>query len=258
MKKVSFYGKNVEMKWIYLSPHLDDVALSCGGVIWTQQPADQVSIWTVCAGDPPDGEFSDFARHLHARWQGGDQAMSMRRAEDAGACHVLGASYRHLAVLDCIYRRSPVDQSFLYNSEEHLFVELHPDEYPLVMQWSQKLAKEIPAEAAVVCPLALGHHVDHQLTRHIAEGINRPLWFYADYPYVAQQKDDAWQVNTLGLEPVVFPVDEEALGKWQEAVAAHVSQISTFWGDLDTMRNALRRYRDQNGGVILWRNHCDS
>jgi len=42
------------MHWIYLSPHLDDAVLSCGGIIWQQvQSGHQVEIWTICAADPP-------------------------------------------------------------------------------------------------------------------------------------------------------------------------------------------------------------
>jgi hypothetical protein len=35
------------MRWIYLSPHLDDAALSAGGLIYEQTQAGiQVEIWT--------------------------------------------------------------------------------------------------------------------------------------------------------------------------------------------------------------------
>ncbi|MBN2499463.1 MAG: PIG-L family deacetylase, partial [Anaerolineales bacterium] len=57
------------LKLIYLSPHLDDVALSCGGLVWEQAQAGMaVEVWSVCAGDPPPGELSEYARSLHARW----------------------------------------------------------------------------------------------------------------------------------------------------------------------------------------------
>ncbi|MBA4379671.1 MAG: PIG-L family deacetylase, partial [Anaerolinea sp.] len=57
------------MRWIYISPHLDDAVLSCGGLIWEQSHAGtQVEIWTVCTGDPPEGPLSPFAEVLHAEW----------------------------------------------------------------------------------------------------------------------------------------------------------------------------------------------
>ena len=56
---------------IYLSPHLDDVALSCGGQIHqlTHRPGGQeVLIVTLMAGVPPPGPVSAFAREQHVAW----------------------------------------------------------------------------------------------------------------------------------------------------------------------------------------------
>ena len=96
------------MNWIYLSPHLDDVVLSCGGVICEQIKAgDKVQVWTICAGDPPENQLTLFAQDLHARWNTDNDAVSIRREEDQLACHLLGASPTHFNYPDCIYRRFP-------------------------------------------------------------------------------------------------------------------------------------------------------
>ena len=56
---------------IYLAPHLDDAALSCGGQIYQLTAVGkQVLIVTIIAGDPPQNVvYSDFARELHERWE---------------------------------------------------------------------------------------------------------------------------------------------------------------------------------------------
>ena len=96
------------MSIIYLSPHLDDVALSCGGLIWEQtQSGDSVEIWTICAGDPPQDRLSPFAEELHQRWRVGHNAVDIRREEDIHSCRLLGAKYRHFEVPDAIYRIHP-------------------------------------------------------------------------------------------------------------------------------------------------------
>ena len=76
------------MHWIYLSPHFDDIALSCGGLVWHQvQAGDVVEIWTVCAAAPdPSQPFSPFAQSLHARWGTGPASVAARRAEDIASC----------------------------------------------------------------------------------------------------------------------------------------------------------------------------
>lgn len=48
-----------------------------------------------------------------------------------------------------------------------------------------------------------------------------------------------------------FPISQPALAAWQNAVAAHQSQISSFWGDLDEMRGALETYSQWMEGVKL-------
>jgi LmbE family N-acetylglucosaminyl deacetylase len=95
------------MQWIYFSPHLDDVVLSCGGLIWQQtQRGDSVEVWTVCAGDLPPGPYTAFIEELHARWESSENTVLMRRAEDRLACARLGAMPRHLPIPDSVYRRS--------------------------------------------------------------------------------------------------------------------------------------------------------
>ena len=83
------YG--IPMNWIYLSPHLDDVALSAGGLLWEQErTGEQVSVWTICAGDPGPEPISPFAETLQNRWRVGRDAVAIRRSEDVQSCAVLG------------------------------------------------------------------------------------------------------------------------------------------------------------------------
>ena len=67
---------------LYLSPHLDDAALSCGGQIAqaTRRGA-RVLIVTVMAGDPPVDVENAYIASLHTRWELGRDAASQRRAE---------------------------------------------------------------------------------------------------------------------------------------------------------------------------------
>jgi LmbE family N-acetylglucosaminyl deacetylase len=135
-----------------------------------------------------------------------------------------------------------------------LFGEIHPGELPLVDQLSQTLRQELPEEAQVVCPLTLGGHVDHRLTRRAAELLGRRLWFYADYPYVVRSADPFQAILPADWTSQVFPVSEAGLAAWQAAIAAHQSQISTFWSSTGVMEAAMREYWLAEGGVRLWKN----
>ena len=258
------YGKNGAMNWIYLSPHLDDAALSCGGLIWEQaQSGETVSIWTLCAGESPAGPLSPFAETLHARWQTGPQALLQRRQEDIAACQVLSAAYRHFSIPDCIYRRAGDWQplltgdasqeagEFLYASEEALTSLVHPAETGLIGHLREELAQALPAGAQVICPLALGGHVDHRLTRAAAQGLVERLWYYADYPYVVRHPEQLEQLRQEGWEAAIFPISPAGLEAWMRAVAAYSSQISTFWPDLPAMEAAIGNYCKEFGGEML-------
>lgn len=242
------------MIWIYLSPHLDDIVLSCGGLVWEQtRQGVPIQIWTVCAGDPPPGPFSPYAQSLHARWGLESAATATRRSEDIASCALLGAEHRHLPFPDCIYRYSPITGEALYTSDEAIFGTLHTEDASLVAELSSFLEQNLPADAEVVCPLTLGSHVDHQLTRMVAQKLGRSLWFYADYPYAENQPADTSGLIPEDAELVVFPVSQAGLEVWIRGVAEHHSQISTFWSGPEAMDVAIRDYYRRNGGVRLWR-----
>lgn len=240
--------------WIYLSPHFDDVAYSCGGWLWQQAQAGvTVQVWTICAGKMPAPPYSAFAQALHARWQTGEAAQAIRQEEDLRACAEMGAAARHFTIPDAIYRTSGRQPGkFLYDSDETLFGSLHPDDALLVEQLAGELADRLPAGARLVCPLALGSHVDHQLTRQAAERLGMRLWYYADYPYVLKHALSLKEFFRQGWRSRAYPLSAAALQAWQAAVAAHASQLSSFWSSLEEMRAAIRSYSEESGGVRLW------
>lgn len=241
------------MVWIYLSPHLDDVALSAGGLVWEQaQSGQDVRIWTICAGDPPPGALSPYIQSLHDRWKVGPEAVGERRQEDRKSCDLLGASHHHFNIPDCIYRLSARTGEHLYAGEDALWDPVHPDEDPLIERIRKLLLEELALLSGgyrVISPLALGDHVDHTLTRTVAERLNLPLLYYADYPYVDRVGSLDPAAHSKARQ---FTISPSGIRAWQDSIAAHRSQISTFWGGLGEMRSAIFSYYQQTGGVWLW------
>jgi len=245
----------IPMDWYFLSPHLDDAVLSCGGLINDRvKSGNRTAIITICAGDPPDPPFSTLALSLHARWDIGPDPMVVRRTEDLAACQRLGATALHLNIPDCIYRRNPITGDALIEEDEHLFQPLPTFEFPLADQIGLALTDLIPQEAQVVCPLTLGGHIDHHLTRRAAETLQNPLLYYADYPYLIRDQLNPSDWIMPGWQKASFPISPAGLKAWIEAAAQHQSQISTFWGGLDEMRAALTTYWSNGGGSTLWGN----
>lgn len=241
---------------LYLSPHLDDVALSCGGQIFDRVAAGQsVLIVTLMAGDPPAGPVSPFAQQLHARWELAADAVSRRRAEDVAACGRLGAAFRHLAVPDCIYRRHPDSGVPLYDTEAALWGEIHPAEGWLMHSLGQQLMA-LPSADWVGVPLTVGQHVDHRLTRVVAEQcFAATLAYYEDYPYVGREG----ALTEVITEPeggewrgTAVPVSEAGIVARIEAIAHFASQVGTFFQDRADLETKIRAEIQRCGGERIW------
>jgi LmbE family N-acetylglucosaminyl deacetylase len=239
---------------IYLSPHLDDAALSCGGQIWQQVQAHHpVLVVTITAGDPPAAAFSAFAKKLHERWGLAQEAVAQRRAEDIEACLQVGADWVHYSLPDCIYRFHPTNHQPLYSSEAEIFGEVHPAEAPLVTQLADYFKQELPPAGRIIAPLGVGHHVDHQLVRLAAEhAFGSALWYYEDYPY-AQRPGAVEKVVGAGWQPEVISLTPAAIQHKCEAVAMFRSQVSTFFRDYEDLVGQISSYSQQVGGERLWR-----
>jgi LmbE family N-acetylglucosaminyl deacetylase len=238
---------------IYLSPHLDDAALSCGGRIYRERRSGlSVLVLTLMAGDAPH-EAADLPTpilaDLHTRWEleANPNPVVDRRGEDIAALGILEADALHWDWPECVYRRHPHTGEFLYPSEESLWDRVHPSEYQLPDQLAERLA-DLPLApgAKVFVPLTVGGHVDHHIVRQAAELWGAPtgeLIFYEEYPY-AEHPEALGGVlgNREGWEIEIVPVDEEALDAKAKAVAHYRSQISTFFTGADEIAIRLRAY----------------
>lgn len=240
------------MRWIYISPHFDDAVLSCGGLIFEQtRQGIPVEIWTICAGDPPPGPLSPLAQAIHQVWGTGsaEETVALRREEDRAAASIVGAEIRHFSIADCIYRRSP-EGNLLYT--EDVFVARHPLEAGLDRKIAATLDEQLRPDDTLVCPLTIGGHLDHVLTRAAVEWLGRQLWYYADIPYLLDHPE-ALEPATKDQQADLFPVSEAGLSAWLDGIAAYKSQMEILFETEEKMREAVRIFWADRCGVRLWR-----
>lgn len=243
---------------LYLSPHLDDAALSNGGFIFQATRAGRsVLVVTLMAGDAPP-VLSGFAQELHERWQLDVDAAAQRRLEDHNACTILGADVLHLAFPDCVYRTHPETGENMYRSRDDIFGAINPveldEEQGLLADMITRL-KELPNCGRVFIPLTIGNHVDHQLTRLAAEKVFDPSQrvYYEDYPYV-QWHGFPPQVlgDGQGWQSEVVALDAAAIQARHQAIAAYTSQIPTLFYTFDALAQQLPAHIAAKGGEWLW------
>lgn len=241
---------------IYLAPHLDDAAFSCGGQIYARtQRGERVLVVTITAGEPPAAPLSELAQLHHDRWQLVAHAVQQRREEDSAACATMGTDYRHWSLPDCIYRRHPQTDEPLYTTLNDIFGPVHEAEGVLVAELAGQMAA-LPTAAAIFAPLGVGNHVDHQLTRQAAEKCygRSALTYYEDYPYVAL--DGTLEVvippESVAWQPTVIPLSQDALQARCQAMAAFASQMSSFFRDRADLEAQVGSYVERVGGERVW------
>ena len=240
------------MRWIYLSPHLDDAVLSAGGLIYEQMQAGiPVEIWTFMCGYPPEGEFSPFAQKLHAQWgfSSGEEAIRTRRGEDETAAAILGAKTLHFDFLDCAYRRGSTGE-WLYSD---IAGPPHPEDAQLPSQIATAISTRLHPEDVLVCQLAVGSHVDHVLVRQAAELLGKSLRYDIDVPYIFYKPQEL-ELKSVGMKESVQLVTESGLKSWKEAVLEYKSQISTLGNVFNTPQKvyeSIQNYWSEGQGVRL-------
>ncbi len=221
------YNKSTLYNYIFLSPHLDDVALSCGGFVSKlTESGSSVLIVTFFAGDPPYSPMSNLARKAHKLWGLDEQAMRVRRDEDSNACDELGADYIHLGLVDCIYRRHPRSGVPLYSTQDEVFGAIHPEDLDSVFIDLSAALTTLPSAKHMLVPLSIGDHVDHQLLyMAVEELMTATMSFYEDYPYSVRSKWSAPQQARAELHHIPAQILEQKL----RAIRAYASQISSIF-----------------------------
>lgn len=245
---------------LYLSPHLDDAVLSCGGRIARDvREGAQVEILTVFAGDEPASHASAFVEQIYALWKlAPGEVMATRRAEDRAASDVLGAEPVWWDLREAIHRRDPASDRPLYPDLRALFGPIAAAEEPLVAALAERLRFHPGAEGAdrIAAPLGVGGHADHRLLRAAAErAFEGQLVYYEEFPYVI------WKLFALARArgprrrwiAESQPLGETEIGARIAAIGCYASQIRPLFGDTDRLERMVRRHVRRARGERFWR-----
>jgi LmbE family N-acetylglucosaminyl deacetylase len=247
-------GRMAVATYLYLSPHLDDVVLSAGGLIAAQVVAgDRVVIGTVCTADAPtDARLSPLAIDVHRRWGNAPAPYERRRQEDIAACNALGgAESCHLGLPDAIYRRKSDNPEYRYETFEELFgpIPIWDQSFGVsVAAAINRLALELRPQI-VFGPLGVGRNVDHL---HLRNAVLRmpnvaSLGFYEEqpystgrYPHVAHEPVGvAVRTCPLPLRPRAHLVDWTVKSR---AIRCYGSQLTELFGPTGAGIEAMADY----------------
>lgn len=204
--------------WLFLSPHLDDAVLSCGALIASQVGRRDITVLTVFTESSPGPHTRaalSFLRQCSARDAG--SLYTARKREDIAVLSGLGVRFRHLGETDALFRRrgKAIPGSTRIGNTLPELVHRYPTyrfdialgrvsrgDSNLVDRLQATVIKEIEKVGAglVFCPVGVGRHVDHLITRTVGErSAERPI-FYSDFPYNQNQEPDPAFLRHRNLE----------------------------------------------------------
>jgi LmbE family N-acetylglucosaminyl deacetylase len=243
---------------VYVSPHFDDIALSCGGWAAAAAADGRPGLGVTVFAGPPPGPLHAYARRLQTRWGEPDAAAGnrLRRDEDAAALARLGLEPVWLPFPDAVYRPVP------YDSHAAIFGKVAASEWTTLLPAILAALRETLAARGVAppvplyVPLGVGHHVDHQLTHAAGLALREagwPVWVYVDYPYAAQPGVVAAEVARLAAavapaRPVPAVRDITAtLPAKIAAITAYASQMSSLFPSLAAVPAAVHAYAAEVG-----------
>ena len=237
---------------VFLSPHMDDVVLSCGGTIHClDRLRVPVEIVTVFTGSPT-GELSPLAKWMHSAWELPYNAPVYRREEDRQATASLGARPTHLPFQGSIYRRHPQSQQLLYMSKAHIFSGDWGQEPSLLSALVKELQCQLMERSweLLFAPLGVGRHVDHMLIRTAVENAltgpqREKTVFYEDFPYVQEPGaiDVALaQFEMPSLHHWVVTLKEEDVEAKERSVRFYVSQSKEVAREIGISIDEIREY----------------
>ncbi len=249
---------------VILSPHLDDAALSCGGLLHALRDKVSTLVVSISCGTvrvvAADGSCKISSRKGHV-------SSRVRRREDIAAMHSVDTDFVHLSFPDGIYRRSPLTGRLIYRNERERWVAPriddmgHIEELYLVLR---RLCLDL-GRILLISPMGIGHHVDHQIAARLAvrmasNNAGAELLFYEDFPYVADPRvgrgdrdDPPKALGRLQMHPAqrfVVPVDTDA----KMAMLQHyASQVAPLFGDDAGMRARISGHtHDGLPGEFYW------
>ena len=227
-------------KALALSPHLDDAAFSCGGLLASlARDGWQVVMATLFTGSVADPQGFALACQLDKGLPAGIDYMALHRAEDVQAAAELGiAPPVHLPFREAPHRG--------YDSAPDLFAQTRADDR-IAAELAPALAALIAAEQPdlVLAPQAVGGHVDHVQAVRALTGlaVSAPILWWRDFPYTVRDARPREPLADLFADLPVrrIALDPEAQARKRAACAAYASQIGFQFGGVAGLDARLAR-----------------
>ena len=215
----------------FISPHLDDAALSAGSLI--RHLADKTEVWVLTVFSEADqGPLTLSAKRFLGKhgYNNSQEMYADRQEEDKEVWRKLGVSSAHLGFVDALWRKKDrpglMARSFGRVFPEALYLyptyrfhvvsgKLAPQDEKLKQDISASLNWIIPQrrKKMVFCPAGFGGHADHILAGAAVRSVFPDAILWKDYPYKVRRRDgnlyagrivSEWRVGLEEKQKLIF------------------------------------------------------
>ncbi len=225
---------------LFISPHLDDVAFSCGGALVTLARRGWCTVlatpFTASVPDPRGFALqcqTDKGIPPHVDY------MRLRREEDRRFAVTAGVS-------ELVWGDLPEAPHRGYESAPELFSGTKASDdiaSRLEVFFAEMMKRHRPD--LIFLPQGIGGHVDHleviAAARRVPSLYPRSVWWYQDTPYVIRHPDSQGIVTTQELAEFELDITA-ALDCKLDGAAEYTSQLGFQFGSPDQMRSQLTNY----------------
>ena len=267
---------------IFIEPHFDDVAFSCGGFLTklarrrrAQTEETDLHLLTVFARGPDDDvPSSAVAQNVHREWGLDPPSFRSRRQEARSATASLPLTAHELGFRDVLYRRrrtldalDDVRQPEASGADAPCFLDVARALRDTVndLRGASGTSSSAP-KALIVAPLGVGGHIDHRVVhaavRHYASHKSPPtldssspnrspveVWYYEDFPYVrfASVSD---RIRDVAGTPRPATVDvSTALDARIEISMRYASQVQMLFDTPQDLKSAIQHHARREVGT---------
>ena len=178
---------------VFISPHADDVMLSCATLLTHLQgkvPVTVVNVFTKAHAKPFTLSAKAFMKYSGA-YKNAEALYQEREKEDREVFALLNIQPINLGLEDALFRRKkqtvlgkllPEFEHVYPTYRWHILKRIaHND--PAIALLTKMLKKYKKTKTLVFAPYGLGNHADHKVVREVSEALFDNLILYSDFPY---------------------------------------------------------------------------
>lgn len=225
-QKVAYRNVN---SFVFISPHLDDVVLSCSQLIlYLTNLGKKVIVVTLFTRAQTDTISPQANRLLHGcNYKNSEKLYFDLRSEDKKALEYLGAESMHLGFIDAAWRS--VNGKLVYPNEKEQFSGKISSQDSSLVKDLQKIIVDILMDmhdVVVLGPLAIGGHADHVIANRLVNKLNTTKSFWEDFPYNVDEINRHNATSLINKYDLLFKLNNLNFSKKINAIKMYKSQFN--------------------------------